>query len=101
MSKKELVSVQVGDIVVCLTMLGEICGRLKEIKEGSVVLTSGRLFVPSAEGGQGGGFAPSIGMTVQQEMDLVELQLGLVLSVCPAHEAIAAGWTEITSSIIV
>ena len=100
MSKKELVSVEVGDIVVCLTMLGEICGRLKEIKESSVVLTSGRLFVPAAEGGQGG-FAPSIGMTVQQEMDLVELQLGLVLSVCPAHEAIAAGWTEITSSIIV
>ena len=100
MSERELAGVKVGDVIVCVSIVGEICGRLKEIKESSVVLESGRLFIPGRDSSSGG-FSPSVGMIVKPLMDVVEVQLGGVVSVCPCHPEIEAAWIEYTTGIIV
>ena len=96
----EIAGVKVGDVIVASSVLGEICGRLKEIKERSIIVESGRLFVPSGDGANGG-FCPSVAMLSKPELDIVELQLAMVLSVTPVHPQIEKGWVEYTSGIIV
>jgi hypothetical protein len=89
-----------GEVVVVVSLVGEIVARLKEVKDGSVVLTSPRLFVPAQENNSGG-LAPGISMSGKQDLDEAEILFGGVVSVIPAHEQISSAWVEATSGIII
>ena len=89
-----------GEIVTVVTMMGEIVGRLKEETDKGYVLESPRLFVP-AQGESSGGFAPGLSMTGAQDPKEAHINKDLTLTVCETHDAVAKGWTEATSGIVV
>ena len=89
----------VGNVVTCVTMLGEIVGRVKEETDTSVTLSSPRLFVP-AQDGQEGGFSPGISMTGRINLDEAVLSKHVLLTVVPCHEQVEQGWQQATSGII-
>ena len=88
------------DIVTVVSMMGEIVGRRKEETDTSITLESPRLFVP-AQDQQGGGFAPGISMTGEQELKEVTINKSVILAVVKTHETVASGWVSATSGIIV
>jgi hypothetical protein len=96
----EVAGIKVGDVCVAITLVGEIAGRLKEVKDGSVVFADARLFIPSAND-QSGGFSSGVSMTGKVNLDLMEINLSSVVAVIPAHPDIEKGWMEMTSGIIV
>ena len=89
-----------NEIVTVVTMMGEVVGRVKSEDEHSVTLESPRLFVPGQDQ-QGGGFAPGISMTGVQDPKEATINKAVVLSMIETHKAVADGWVEITSGIIV
>ena len=89
----------VGEVVTVVTMMGEIVGRLKEETSFGYVLESPRLFVP-AQGESGGGFAPGLSMTGVQNPNEGTINKDLVLTVCVTHDAVAKGWVEATSGLV-
>ena len=88
-----------GEVVTVVSMMGEVVGRLKEETTNGYVLESPRLFVP-AQGESGGGFAPGLSMTGVQNPNEGTINKDLVLTVCVTHDAVAKGWTEAVSSIV-
>ena len=89
-----------GEVVTVVSMLGECVGRLKEEDDTTVTLVSPRLFVP-AQDQQGGGFAPGISMTGEQELGEVTINKSVIFAVVKTHETVASGWVSATSGIIV
>jgi hypothetical protein len=89
-----------NDIVSVVSMMGEVVGRMKSEDDTSITLESPRLFVP-AQDQQGGGFAPGISMTGEQELNEVTINKSVILAVVKTHETVASGWVSATSGIIV
>lgn len=87
-----------GKVVTVVTITGEIICRLSSADEQCLYVISPRLFVP---GEQGSGFAPGISMTGVQNPDDAPILLSSVISVQICHPDVAAGWTKITSGLIV
>ena len=89
-----------NEIVTVISMMGEVVGRMKSESDTSVTLDSPRLFVP-AQDAQGGGFAPGVSMTGEQELGEVTINKSVILAVVKTHESVASGWVSATSGIIV
>ena len=88
-----------GDVVVIVSMMGEIVGRLTGEDDLTVTVSNPRLFVPAREG-SAGGFAPGVCMTGKQDLDGVTVNRAVILCVVPCHHDIEAGWVEATSGIV-
>ena len=88
-----------GEIATVVTMMGEVVGRVKSMDDNSVTLESPRLFVP-AQDQAGGGFAPGVSMTGEQDLDEGKFNLNVALTVVKTHEAVAKGWTQAVSGIV-
>jgi hypothetical protein len=88
-----------GEIVTVVSMMGEVVGRMKDLGDTTVTLESPRLFVP-AQDQNGGGFAPGLSMTGEQDLNEATLNLSVVLAIVPTHEAVAKGWVSATSGLV-
>ena len=88
-----------SDVVVVVSMMGEVIGRVKEETDTSITLESPRLFVPGQDA-SGGGFAPGVSMTGAQDLDEATFNKSVILTVIPCHEAVKKGWVEAVSSIV-
>ena len=88
-----------GEIVTVVSMMGEVVGRVKEMDDNSVTLESPRLFVP-AQDQNGGGFAPGVSMTGEQDLDEGKFNLNVALTVVKTHEAVSKGWVQATSGLV-
>ena len=88
-----------GEVVTVVSMMGEVVGRLKEETTNGYVLESPRLFVP-AQGENGGGFAPGLSMTGEQNTDEAVINKAVTMTVVKTHEGVAKGWIEATSGLV-
>jgi hypothetical protein len=99
MEERKDMSMQ-NQVVTVVSMMGELCGRIKDETDTTVTLESPRLFVPGQDA-SGGGFAPGVSMTGAQDLKTATINKSVILTVIPAHESIVKGWVEYTSGIIV
>lgn len=88
-----------SDVVVVVSMMGEVIGRVKEETDTAITLESPRLFVPGQDA-QGGGFAPGVSMTGAQDLDEATFNKSVVLTIIPCHEAVKKGWVEAVSGLV-
>jgi hypothetical protein len=99
MEERKDMSMQ-NQVVTVVSMMGELCGRIKDETDTTVTLESPRLFVPGQDA-SGGGFAPGASMTGAQDLKEATFNKSVILTIIPAHESIVKGWVEYTSGIIV
>ena len=84
------------NIVCVVTSNGDVIGRLKESDERSLLLESPKALMPSEKGM---GFAPSVSIGCS-EVDTARYNMGLVLTVTPAHEEVQKAWRQMTSGLV-
>lgn len=85
-----------GDIIVAMTMAGEIIGKFVSEKEGSVTLEHPRTLVQSE---QGMGFAK--GLCVSGKMEPTLAVINNYVFLVEANEQFESHWRQATSGIII
>ena len=92
-------SIEKGDVVTIVSMLGEMIGEFVSEGSDTVTLKAPRVFVPT-QGEQSGGFAPGLSMTGEQDMKgEVVFNKSVVLCVVPSHEVIAKRYREAVTGL--
>lgn len=87
-----------GEIVLVVTSVGEIVGKLLSIDAGSVELDSPRMIGQTQDGI---GFAPGLGMFGKPEPKRATIQLAQVVAITEPHQSIADSWRQLVSGIVV
>lgn len=89
-----------NEVVTLITIIGEVIGRLTSFKDGVAVLSSPRILVTSQDGSGNFGFAPSIGVTAEQNLGEAEFLPGSYITIVRTDKNISEAWSRYTSSFI-
>lgn len=87
-----------GEVVVAVTIAGEIVGRLVEKNDTTVTISDPRYFMATQ---QGAGFGPSLCMTGKPDLDQVELNTSGVLMVTAVAPEAEKAWRTAVSGLVV
>lgn len=86
-----------NDVVVVVTNMGEVIGRLQKETEDYVVLSMPRLFIQT---GEQAGFVPGVSACGQENPSEGTFFKSSVVTICHAREEIASAWSQQTSGIV-
>lgn len=86
-----------NEVVVVVTSMGEIVGRLTSENDKEVVLTSPRLFLQQ---GEQAGFVPGVSAAGEENPRELTFNKSMIITITKANPAIESGWQQQTSGII-
>lgn len=86
-----------NEVVVVVTNMGEVVGRLKAEDDSVVIISDPRLFIQQ---GDQAGFAPGVSAAGEQNPKELRFNKSMIITICVARQEIADGWRQQTSGII-
>lgn len=86
-----------NEVVVLVTVMGEIVGRLKSNSGDHVVLKNPRLFIHN---GEQAGFVPGVSTSGEENPDELVFFKNAILTITKANKNVSDGWIQQTSGII-
>jgi len=85
-------------VVTILSNVGEFVGKLEEMDDESYTIIKPRALIQTQEGF---GFAPSVAMSAQQDVERVTFNRSLILCCVLSDERIVKAWQKATTGLVI